>query len=384
MRYVESLVEYKVYTYGWLQRPNGTWVCLPRDDSQAKQAMVWADLVSKSMRKATLHGIVLGKSLRTFKPPHNTTGTLIVLLQGGNNYAVQEQKNANHLKAKKFSAYVKEEICILYFFYYNDPAEEPAPASRPDQSAKAKDSPKTPSGSMEVDKESKKRDGPETRTIVMAPERKRQKVCLGKKEFEFLRSWYNESNRSKLIWRDYADGWKNGYGLMTSTTRSFLQQHRERERATLPALVNIQYKIDGPAQACLRTARIFKVDEATSNIDENDITPDMWDNVDAADHAELQQFVAEHAFKKTHRSQIASDMVVIGARWVRKWKRNPDVSYKIKSRLCATGFRSIDHEIYHCDATISTTLSKSSCLRSGARSGVLGRGRSLSERVHLP
>ena len=43
--------------------------------------MVWADLVSKSMRKATLHGIMMGKSLRTFKPPHNTTGTLIVWLQ---------------------------------------------------------------------------------------------------------------------------------------------------------------------------------------------------------------------------------------------------------------------------------------------------------------
>lgn len=114
MRYVESLVEYKVYTYGWLQRPNGTWVCLPRDDFQAKQAMVWADLVSKSMRKEKFHGIVLGKSLRTFTQPHNTTGTLIVWLQGGNNYAVQEHKNANHLKAKKFSAYVKEEICILY------------------------------------------------------------------------------------------------------------------------------------------------------------------------------------------------------------------------------------------------------------------------------
>ena len=74
MRYVESLVEYKVYTYGWLQRPNGTWVCLPRDDFQAKQIMVWADLVSKSMRKATLHGIMMSKSLRTFKPPHKHDG----------------------------------------------------------------------------------------------------------------------------------------------------------------------------------------------------------------------------------------------------------------------------------------------------------------------
>ena len=146
--------------------------------------------------------------------------------------------------------------------------------------------------------------------------------------------------------------------MVTTTTRSFLQQHRERERATLPALFNIQYKIDGPAQACLRMARIFKVDGATSNIDENDITPDMWDNVDAADHAELQQFVDERAFKKIHRSQITSDMVLIGARWVQKWKRNPDGSYKIKSRLCARGFLDQQRDQLTARSAAATRLSQ--------------------------
>eukprot|EP00435_Cladocopium_sp_Y103_P015804 s1188_g3.t2 len=103
----------------------------------------------------------MGKSLRTFKPPHNTTGTLIVWIQGGNNYAVQEHKTANHLKAKKFSAYVKEEICILYFYYYNESVEEPTSADSV-QPAKTE----TSSGPMDIEKESKKRDGPETRTTV--------------------------------------------------------------------------------------------------------------------------------------------------------------------------------------------------------------------------
>jgi hypothetical protein len=195
-------------------------------------------------------------------------------------------------------------------------------------------------------------------TMVLAPERNCQKVCLVRKEFEFLRAWYNESNHSKLIWWDYADGWKNGYDLMTSTTRSFLQQHRDQERALLPALFNIQYKAGGPAQACLRTARIFKVDEATSNIDENDITPDMWDKVDAAELAGPQQFVDERAFKKIHRSQIMSDMVVIDARWVRKWKRNPDGPYKIKSRLCARGFLDQQRDQLTTRSTTATRLSQ--------------------------
>eukprot|EP00435_Cladocopium_sp_Y103_P072577 s194_g40.t1 len=213
--------------------------------------MTWADLVSKSMRKATLHGIMMGKSLRTFKPPRNTTGTLIVWIQGGNNYAVQEHKTANHLKAKKFSAYVKEEICILYFYYYNESVEEPTSADP---------------------------------------------------ELEFLRAWYHESNRSKLIWFDYADGWKNDYDLMISTSPQDL------------FFSNIENENE---QHC-QTARIYKVDEATSNIDEDGITADIWDKVEAANKAELQQFVDEKAFKKIHRSQITNEMVVIDARWVRK------------------------------------------------------------------
>ncbi|CAL1138133.1 unnamed protein product [Cladocopium goreaui] len=339
MRYVESLVDYKIYTYGWLQRRNGAWVKLPKDDYHIKQVMAWATTVSTSMRKATLHGIMMGKSLKTFKPPHNTTGTLVVWLRGGANFSIQECHNANHLKAKKFSTYAKEEICIIYFYYYNPIIEgENAIEEKQKQppSTKLNDDGQQPAASMDVDKENKKREGPDSRTVVIAPERKKQKTCLvrgaGVSEY--------------------------GYDIMTVTTRNFLLHHYERERAQLPVLFNIQYKKHHTASACLRTAKIFKVDEETQNINEEDITPDIWKKVDAADRDELKQFIDEKAFKKIHRSQITSDMVTIDARWVRKWKRNPDRTYKIKSRLCARGFLDSQKDQLTTRSTTATRLSQ--------------------------
>ena len=193
-----------------------------------------ATAVSTSMRKATLHGIMMGKSLKTFKPPHNTTGTLVVWLRGGANFSIQECHNANHLKAKKFSTYAKEEICIIYFYYYNPITEgENAIEEKQKQppSTQLNDDGQQPAASMDVDKENKKREGPDSRTVVIAPERKKQKTCLVRKELEFLRHWYLESSRKQLVIYDYAEDWRYGYDIMTVTTRNFLLHHYERERA---------------------------------------------------------------------------------------------------------------------------------------------------------
>ena len=158
----------------------------------------------------------------------------------------------------------------------------------------------------------------------------KQRTMFIKKELEFLRMFYMEESRNKIILVDFPSEWKTGYDLMTSTTRIFLLQGRDRERASLPLLFNVEYKTDSPAMACLRSAEISKVDEETS--------AELWDQVDSADKAEVAQFVNEKAFRKIHKSQITAEMTVVDARWIRKWKRYPDKSLRVKSRLCASGF----------------------------------------------
>lgn len=129
----------------------------------------------------------------------------------------------------------------------------------------------------------------------------------------------------------------------------------------------MKYKTSHQAEACLRTGHIYKVDQETNNIDEDQISPDIWQEVDAADLAEVRQFVEEKAFKKIHTSAITSDMVVVDARWVRKKKRYPDKSIRIKSRLCARGFLDQQKDLLTTRSTTATRLSQRIIISQAAR-----------------
>ena len=83
------------------------------------------------MTKRQLHGCILGKALRSFKPPSTTTVILITWIHGGRSYAVQERKSDWHLKIKKITMHPREEVCLLYLFYYQSQlAEEEGPVPR--------------------------------------------------------------------------------------------------------------------------------------------------------------------------------------------------------------------------------------------------------------
>ena len=104
----------------------------------------------------------------------------------------------------------------------------------------------------------------------------------------------------------------------------------------------MKYKTSHQAEACLRTGHIYKVDQETNNIDEDQISPDIWQEVDAADLAEVRQFVEEKAFKKLHTSAITSDMVVPGGSNTALWTSFLHLAtphcllYKWLARVCET------------------------------------------------
>ena len=61
---------------------------------------------------------LFGRALRSMEPPAGTIGTLITWIHGGRSYSIQEHKTDNHLRMKRISNHNKEDICVLYFFYY--------------------------------------------------------------------------------------------------------------------------------------------------------------------------------------------------------------------------------------------------------------------------
>ena len=158
----------------------------------------------------------------------------------------------------------------------------------------------------------RKRDGPDSRTVVLSPEKKKQKIEYLRKEMDFLENYYVTHQRNYLVQFDITEDWRYDYDLMTTTTRAYLLQHHEAARKKCGYLFTIDYKATHQARACLRTARIYKVDQETDNINDDDITPEIWSKVDEADSLEVKQFVDEKAFKPIHKLQVNSDMVVIG------------------------------------------------------------------------
>ena len=80
--------------------------------------------------------------------------------------------------------------------------------------------------------------------------------------------------------------------------------------------------------------------------------------MEPADASEVGQFVETKSFKKMHRNALTSDVVVIDARWVRKWKRMTDGARKVKSRLCARGCFDSQKDALSTRSTTATRLSQ--------------------------
>lgn len=377
MRYVEMHTEYKIHIYGWIMKKNGQWTRLPKSHDEAIKIYQKAEIIYKSMTTKPLHGVLFGRALRSFKPPKGTVGTLITWIIHSRNYSVQEYNNDNHLKMKRITNYQKEDTCVLYFYTYTTVSDEPEGVSTT-STRKQKSLPSSTQiqeqddgGPMAVENQNqhdRKRDGPESRTVVISPEKKKQRIEYMRKEMDFLENYYFTHQRNYLVQFDITEDWRYHYDLMTSTTRTYLIQHYIEMQKKCGYLFTIDYKTSHRAQACLRTARIYKVDQETDNINDDEITPEIWQRVDEADSLEVKQFVDEKAFKPIHKLQVNSDMVVIDCRWVRKWKRQPDRSLKIKSRLCARGCLDSQKSQLTTRSTTATRLSQRMLVSQAARS----------------
>ena len=218
--------------------------------------MEWAENVSKAMTKMPFHGVIMGRALRTFKPPNNTVGKLITWLQGGKLFSVQEHKNSNHLRMKKVSNYSREEICIIYFYYYLPGGEahfEPKPKNQPSGHQPVPVQPQQPHslpqpdvGEMETDNVQKKRDTSEA-GINNNPEKK-EKIAMMKKDIAFLQTYYINNTRNKII-LDFSEDWRHGYDIMLASVRNAMNQEYQHRQRTSSHLFQISYKLSSPASA---------------------------------------------------------------------------------------------------------------------------------------
>ena len=323
MRYTENLASYKIYYYGWLLRKNGRWVHVPRLNPNIQDLLDRAQQVAKSLSKKTLNGIMLGKGLRSFKPPSNTTGILVTWISGGRQYAVETYESHNHLKIKKVSNYAREDLCLIYFYFYNPLPSEEVSISKTmdiDQNMEDRDSQATAStlpqqqtqtavGSaageataMDLDpRQGIKRGEPGTPTSPPSPsntpaeKKSRTNLVQVRSDLDYLVQVSYLINRQHLIDTGFPEQWRTQYDISKESMKTSSHHFIEHHKKSLPILFTLPSKRKTDAGACLRTAKIYKVDTETNNIEEKDLTADLWPLIEAADLSELKQFVEEKA-----------------------------------------------------------------------------------------
>ena len=105
----------------------------------------------------------------------------------------------------------------------------------------------------------------------------------------------------------------------------------------------------------LRTQEILKVDFETDILTDAEIM-NNWPLVEEADLKEVQQFVDANAFRVKPMSQATAPP--IDGVWVRKWKKLPDETLCVKSRLCARGFLDAQKKLLPTRSTTATRLSQ--------------------------
>jgi hypothetical protein len=108
----------------------------------------------------------------------------------------------------------------------------------------------------------------------------------------------------------------------------------------------------------LTDGKCFRVDSDTDSLTEADLVK-HWREVEAADRKELKQFLDQQIFKLRHINSLDTDEgSFVDAIWIRKWKRLPDGSYIIKSRLCARGYLDCQKHLIPTRSTTATRLSQ--------------------------
>ena len=398
MKMVEAVPPQSKRMLGFLpdhQAAGMVWRKIPGGDSFNEPMFKKAKIVSSSLTTRELTGIVYGRALKFLRPPMNTTGYAVTWKAGSNKYCIQEHWQSTALKMKKMSAEKEDDMCSIYLYYYvvnqegetekawrqsNQPMElssSPLPEARINDEEEMESPPQDDGGmsvaSMEEDHEAHgvKRDGPETRTVVIAPERKRQKFD----GWSSHSTYYNLSSLQylldckKLYKIEFPDQWK-GQQMWAENNLSmkFFQEEINYRKHKLNNKGDFLFHIGSSEDAILhvdvRTSEVWKVDTEHDDIGE-EAALKIWPLVEEADRLEVEQFVQEAAFEKVHRLAITDDMVVI-ARWARKWKKLADGKKKVKSRLCARGCLDKQKALLTTRSTTATRLSQRLLLSTAA------------------
>ena len=364
-KFVEEQVPYKSHTIGVLLDIDADkqqkWRQVPTEPSSRERSMLQKAIrVAKQFTKSSLQGIRFGRGVKTIYVPRFSKGILISWPENSSQYTLVEQQHDRHLTLKRILHQALDNVCHIYFYFYTmygeEPMQRPAPVTTRQMPEQSMPHPMNEDGDVEVG-DNLKRDAPDSRTIIMAPEKKKQRIHFSITEQQLLMQSVHWMLRRPLQVQYESpevllqeDTFYN-YTLEDSTDTV-------QKKSIKPGyLFHFSSKTTMTLHVDLRTQEILKVDTETDVLTEAQLIA-HWPLFEKSDADEIAQFVHEDAFEKLHISQVSDDMVVVDCTWVRKFKRNPDGSKKAKSRLCARGFMDAQKAALPTRSTTATRLSQ--------------------------
>ena len=414
---VEKLTPYKTVTIGWVPiTKDGLTIWHRASSTSLAYKDVWSKVVSlaKSLSTKPTGGAMAGQAVRSIHPPRGSVGVLILWSRGDRTYCCHEHNNDQPLSIKKVTAKPLEETTFLYVYFFarveylpdkdmkvipsegalehqpmDTEAERPTPSEAstsgmdPMSSPALSSPPTAVADPMDVqeDPEDRKRKGPETRTVVLGPESKRSRVesliqftsseKVTHRAQHVLVNLYWIMHWTQAIPTEFPMVW---YGLDNNVSIAlwdiYMARNQELPADDPPPHVH-RYLFTWPGKqheelyASLQDGQIFKVDSETDNITEDEMYQ-IWPQVEAADAAEIKQFVDTGSFAKGHVNALDDETVIVDAVWIRKWKRMPDGAKKVKSRLCARGCFDKQKDLLSTRSTTATRLSQRLLLSTAA------------------
>ena len=357
---VESSTPYRPFTMGEVYIENNNeakMVKFPKTESPTTNAMLSNAKIFLQYHYVNfvLHGIKFGKGMKTIMVPRYSKGVMITWPEGSYGIAITEHNSDAHLHIKEYLNRNVDKLCHLYFYGYvfhqNEENNMPFKITKrkmPEQLPlpEAQDLPDT---EME-EPEDNKRKGPDSRTVVLAPEKKKQRIQWTSRDLLYQRSlWWMLQRPKKYvlephsIWYELEERWMRKKTITTMPTENYLLHCHSRTKAFL--------EID------IKNWEIYRVDQQTDTLTEGDVLR-HWPLFETADREELRQFIDQNIFKKVWLGDLEEGTTVVDATWVRKFKRLPNGELAAKSRLCARGFLDPQRQELPTRSTTATRLSQ--------------------------
>ena len=207
---VESSTPYRPFTMGEVYIENNNeakMVKFPKTESPTTNAMLSNAKIFLQYHYVNfvLHGIKFGKGMKTIMVPRYSKGVMITWPEGSYGIAITEHNSDAHLHIKEYLNRHVDKLCHLYFYGYvvhqNEENNMPFKITKrkmPEQLPlpEAQDLPDT---EME-EPEDNKRKGPDSRTVVLAPEKKKQRIQWTSRDLLYQRSlWWMLQRPKKYV-----------------------------------------------------------------------------------------------------------------------------------------------------------------------------------------